>query len=396
MRARGAVAFAGALVAVLCLGLWLGGHPAKLPGFIRDAFVSEPAGLTTEAAELIEDSYYRPVGEQELGNASLQGMVRELRRRHDDHFTEYFSPEALESFNEQIEGRFTGIGLSVIPVKRGLKIANVFPGSPAAGAGLEVGDTIVSVEGKSIAGESSTEATAKIKGPEGSEVTVGVLDAKTEKVRQETMVRAEVSLPNVSSRVQKVGDHELGYVRLLSFSRGAGALLGDAVRKVQREGAEGIVLDLRGNPGGLLDEAVQSASVFLSEGEVVVSTESRSQGHSVHKTSGGNLPQLPMVVLIDGGTASAAEILAAALADNGDAEVVGTSSYGKGVFQEERDLANGGALKLTVGEYFTPDGVNLAESNGIHPDVKASNDPHTPADEALRRAFGVLAPQVGG
>ncbi len=396
MRARGAVAFAGALVAVLCLGLWLGGHPSQLPGFLRDAFVAEPAGLTTEAAELIEDSYYRPVGAEELSNASLQGMVRELRRRHDDHFTEYFSPESLESFNEQIEGRFTGIGLSVVPVKRGLRITRVFPGSPAAGAGLRAGETIVSVGGDSIAGESSTEATAKIKGPEGTEVTVGVLDAKSGEVRQETMTRAEVALPNVSSRVEQRGDRKLGYVRLLSFSVGAHALLADAVRKVQREGAEGIVLDLRGNPGGLLEEAVLSASVFLPEDEVVVSTDSRSQGESVHETVGGNLPPLPMVVLIDGGTASAAEILTAALADNGDAEVVGTRSFGKGVFQEERDLANGGALKLTVGEYFTPDGVNLAESKGIHPDVKANGDPRTKADEALRRSFEVLAGQVDG
>jgi carboxyl-terminal processing protease len=390
------VAFAGALVAVLCLGLWLGGHPSKLPGFLRDTFVAEPAGLTTEAAELIEDSYYRPVGEEELSNASLQGMVRELRRRHGDHFTEYFSPESLESFNQQIEGRFTGIGLSVVPVKRGLRITRVFPGSPAAGAGLRPGETIVSVEGRSIAGESSTEATAKIKGPEGTEVTVGVLDSKGGRVRQETMTRAEVTLPNVSSRVQAVGRHKLGYVRLLSFSVGAHAALADAVRKVEREGAEGIVLDLRGNPGGLLEEAVLSASVFLPKDAVVVSTDSRSQGHSVHKTVGGNLPALPMVVLIDRGTASAAEILTAALADNGDAEVVGTRSYGKGVFQEERDLANGGALKLTVGEYFTPDGVNLAESKGIHPDVRASDNPRTRADEAVRRSFQALVGQVGG
>jgi len=395
VRARGAVAFAGALVAVLCFGLWLGGHPSDLPGFLRDAFVEEPGGLTAEAAEAIEESYFRPVGETELSNASLQGMVRELRRRHDDQFTEYFSPESLESFNEQIEGRFTGIGLSVIPVKRGLRISQVFPGSPAAAAGLAPGDTIVSVDGSSIAGESSTEATAKIKGPEGSEVTVGVLDAESGKVRRETMVRAEVSLPNVSSRVEEVGGRTLGYVRLLSFSVGASELLADAVRKVQDEGAEGIVLDLRGNPGGLLDEAVQSASVFLPEGDVVVSTESRSQGETVHETVGGNLPAVPMVVLIDGGTASAAEILTAALADNGDATVVGTSSFGKGVFQEERDLANGGALKLTVGEYFTPDGVNLAESKGIHPDVKVNDDPRTRTDEAIRRGFGVLAGQVG-
>lgn len=396
MRLRGAVAFTGALVAVLCLGLWLGGHPAKLPGFLRDAFVSEQGGLTAEAAELIEDSYFRPVGATELNNASLQGMVRELRRRHDDGFTEYFSPESLESFNQQIEGRFTGIGLSIVPVKRGLRVTEVFPGSPAAEAGIVAGDTLVSVDGESIAGESSGVATAKIKGPEGTEVTVGVRDGRSGEVREETMERAEVELPNVSSETREVGGKKLGYVRLLSFSVGAHALLAEAVEKVQGEGAEGLVLDLRGNPGGLLDEAVSSASVFLPEGETVVSTQSRTQGESVHETTGGNLPALPTVVLIDRGTASAAEILTAALADNGDATVVGTRSFGKGLFQEERDLANGGALKLTVGEYFTPDGTNLAESEGIHPEIRVSDDPRTRPDEAVRRSLGVLAGQVGG
>jgi carboxyl-terminal processing protease len=389
------VAFAVALL-VLCLGLWLGGHPRQLPGFVRDAFVAEPSGLTGEAAEVIEDNYYRPVGETELGNASLQGMVRELRKRHADRFSEYFSPESLASFNEQIEGRFSGIGLSVIPAKRGLRAARVFPGSPAADAGIEPGDVIVSVDGDPIAGESSAEATAKIKGTEGTEVTVGVLDPKSGRIRRLTLTRAEVALPNVSSRVESFRGHKLGYIRLLSFSEGVHALLARAVRKVEREGAEGIVLDLRGNPGGLLEEAVLCAGVFLPEGEVVVSTDSRTQGHSVHKTVGGNLPARPLVVLIDRGTASAAEILAAALADDGHATVVGTRSYGKGVFQEEKGLANGGALKLTVGEYFTPKGVNLARSRGIHPEVKARDNPRTRADEALQRALGVLAGKVGG
>ena len=129
-----------------------------------------------------------------------------------------------------------------------------------------------------------------------------------------------------------------------------------AVRKLQRQGAQGLVLDLRGNGGGLLEEAVLTASIFLPEGETVVSTDSRSQGHAVYKTKGGNLPSLPIVVLIDRNTASAAEILTAALADDAGAKTVGTRSYGKGVFQQEIDLSNGGALKLTVGEYFTPDG----------------------------------------
>ncbi|HEU4392596.1 MAG TPA: S41 family peptidase [Solirubrobacterales bacterium] len=396
MRARGAVAYAVALIAFLCAGLWLGGHPTTLPEFIRGPFVGSPAGLTAEAAEVIQDSYYRPVGETELGNASLQGMVRELRKRNHDRFSEYFSPESLESFNEAISGRFSGVGLSVVPVKRGLRVVQVFPKSPADRAGIAPGDTVVSADGDSIAGESSTEATAKIKGPEGTEVTLGVIDAGSGKVRRLRLTRAEVELPNVSSRVETVNGRKLGYVRLLSFSEGAHALLARGVRKVEREGAEGIVLDLRGNPGGLLEEAVLGASLFLPEGEVVVRTESRSQGDSVHETVGGAVTQLPLVVLIDRGTASAAEILAAALADDAGAPVVGTRSFGKGVFQQEEPLSNGGALKLTVGEYFTPDGVNLARSRGIHPDVEVSDDPATPADEGKERALGVLAGQVEG
>jgi len=389
------VAFTVALVAVLAAGLWLGGHPRELPEPLRDWFVEEPAGLTAEAAEAIQDNYYRPAGDTELGNASLQGMVRELRKRHQDRFSEYFSPEALAAFNEQIEGRFSGVGLSVIEVPKGLRVAQVFPGSPAEAAGIEVGDTIVSVDGKSIAGKSSAEATKLIKGPEGTEVTLGVRDAESGKTRKLTVTRAEVTLPNVSSRVEEVDGRRLGYVRLLSFSEGAHGQLAQGVEKVEKKGAEGIVLDLRHNPGGLLDEAVLTAGLFLPEGEVVVRTNSRTQGESVHKTTDGRISKLPVVVLIDRGTASAAEILTAALADDAGAEVVGTRSYGKGVFQEEQGLSNGGALKLTVGEYFTPDGVNLAESHGIHPDVKAQDDPKTKADEAEERAFEVLAGQVG-
>jgi carboxyl-terminal processing protease len=395
VRARAAIAFGTALIFLFALGLWLGGHPGKLPGAIRDLFVSEPVGLTAEATEVIEDNYYREVGQKELSNASLQGLVRELRKRNDDRFSEYFSPEALEHFNEAISGRFSGIGLSVTEVKRGLRADRVFHGSPAAAAGIEVGDVVVSVNGKSISGESSAAATARIKGPEGTEVTVGVLRPRTGKVRQLRLTRAEVELPVVSSKVVEVGGHKLGYVRLVTFSEGAHALLERGVRKVQREGAEGILLDLRGNGGGLLQEAVLTASVFLPEDEVVVTTDSRTQGHAEYRAVGGNLPALPIVVLIDGNTASAAEILTAALADDAGAAVVGTTSYGKGVFQQEIELENGGALKLTIGEYFTPDGTNLA-GKGIRPDVPAPNDPATPADEGKQRALRALAGRVEG
>jgi carboxyl-terminal processing protease len=184
-------------------------------------------------------------------------------------------------------------------------------------------------------------------------------------------------------------------VRLSTFSSGAHALLAKAVRKVEREGAEGIVLDLRANGGGLLEEAVATASVFLPEGEVVVTTDSRTQGHAEYKTGGGNLPARPLAVLIDRNTASAAEILTSALADDAGATVVGTRSFGKGVFQQEIPLSNGGALKLTVGEYFTPNGENLA-GHGIQPDIPARDLPSTPRDEAIERALSVLAAKRAG
>lgn len=396
MSARGAVAFAVALLAFLAAGLYLGGHPRDLPEPLREVFVDETGGLTAEAAEAIEDSYYRSVGGHELSNGSLQGMVKQLRKSNEeDRYSEYFSPEALASFNQQIEGHFSGIGTTVAPAKKGLRVMTVFPRSPADKAGVEPGDVIVSVEGESLAGQSLTEATKKIKGPEGTQVKLGVRDGKSGKVRELEITRAEVELPNVSGSVKKVDGKELGYVRMLSFSEAAHAQLAKGVEKVEKEGAEGIVLDLRHNPGGLLEEAVLSANVFLPKDEVVVRTKSRTQGDSVHKTPGDAISDLPVVVLVDGGTASAAEILAAALADDAGSTVVGTRTYGKGLFQEERDLSNGGALKLSVGEFFTPKGVNLAKSHGIHPDVKVQDDAATPVDEAKQRALGVLAGQVG-
>jgi carboxyl-terminal processing protease len=380
------------LLAVLAAGLWLGGHPAKLPPPLRDVFVDDSAGLTAEASELIEDNYYRRVPQDRLIDSSLNGMVRGLRRRYRDRFSEYFSPAMLVRFNEAIEGRFSGIGLSVVGVEDGLRVMQVFKRSPAERAGIEAGETIVSVEGESIAGLDSDAATERIKGPEGTEVTIGVRDPKDDRTRQERITRAQISLPVVSGRLEAVGGEKLGYARLAAFSEGAHGALRRTVRRLQQQGAEGLVLDLRGNGGGLLEEAVLSASIFLPEGATVVSTDSRTQGETVYESKGGNLPALPLVVLIDRGTASAAEILAAALADDAGAVTVGTRSFGKGVFQQEIGLSNGGALKLTVGEYFTPDGKNLA-GKGIKADVQVREAPGTRRDEALERALGVLSAQ---
>ena len=355
------VAFAAALLAVLAGGIWLGGHPAHLPPPLREAFVDESGGLTAEATELIEDNYFREVSEPDLIDSSLSGMARGLRRRYHDRFSEYFSPEVLARFNEAIQGRFSGIGLTVVEVKRGLKVEKVFKGSPAESAGIEPGDVIVFVDGHRIAGVSSTKSTDLIKGPEGTDVRVGVLSGGRGKPEELTLTRAQISVPVVASTVLEAGGRKFGYVRLATFSEGSHAAVRRAVEKVRREGAEGLLLDLRGNGGGLLEEAVLNASI---------------------------------VVLIDRNTDSAAEILTAALAYQPGADVVGTRSYGKGVFQQEVDLSNGGALKLTIGEYFTPDGVNLG-GTGIHPDVYVRDDPETKRDEARERGLEVLAAEKG-
>jgi len=386
VKAARIVGLVAALLVVLAAGLWLGGHPAKMPPALRDVFVDDSAGLTAEASELIEDNYYRPVTQANLIDSSLQGMARGLRRRYGDRFSDYFSPQMLSRFNEEIEGRFSGIGLSVTGTKDGLRVEHVYKGSPAERGGIQVGETIVAVDDRSIAGLDSNAATDLIKGPEGSEVTVMVRDPRAGETRKVRLTRAQIALPVVSSRLEAVDARKLGYARLATFSEGSSEALRRAVRKLQGEGAEGLALDLRGNGGGLLEEAVLNASIFLPKGETVVSTDSRTQGHSVYETTGGNLPSLPIVVLIDRNTASAAEILTAALADDAGAKTVGTRSFGKGVFQQEI----GGALKLTVGEYFTPDGTNLA-GKGIHPDVVARDTPATRRDEALERAFGTLA-----
>jgi carboxyl-terminal processing protease len=382
------------MLAVLLGGIWLGGHPAKLPEFARENLLGDSTSLNAEASELIEDNYFREVDSKELAEGSLRGMVRELRGRYHDRFSDYFSPSAQRHFDEEISGHFSGIGVEITPVPRGVRVARVFDDSPAAGAGILAGDVIVAVDGKPVVGSDADRNALRAKelilGPTGTPVALSVLSPRTDEVRKVRVRRAEIRTPITSSRIERVDGRKLGYVRLTIFDEGSHAVLRHAVRRVERQGAGGIVLDLRGNGGGLLEEAVLCASVFLPEDEVVVTTRSRTQGRAVYKALGGNLPARPLAVLIDRGTASAAEILTAALADDAGAEVVGTRSFGKGVFQQEIGLANGGALKLTVGEYFTPKGVNLA-GRGIHPDVPARDLPQTPRDEALDRALSALA-----
>jgi carboxyl-terminal processing protease len=395
---RTAWAFLATALVALLAGMWIGGHPRNLPDGIRDVFVQ--SGIAPEvspsddALSVIESYYFRKTDQARIEDASIRGMVSQLRRQYDDRFSHYFDAEELASFNEAIEGSFSGVGMTVGQSdESGIRIGSVFNRSPADRAGLRAGDVIVEVDGESILGQNTDLAVAMIKGPEGTEVTLGVRVQGRGESRSFRLTREEISVPVTSSRVRKVGGLKLGYVRLTTFSEGASVALGRAVKRVRDKGAVGIVLDLRANGGGLLPEAVLTSSLFIPEGDTVVETRSRTQGNQVYKAVGGDLDPPPMVVLVNRDTASAAEILAAALQTSNDDPVVGTRTYGKGVFQQVIGLDNGGALDLTVGEFLTAEGVSLV-GRGLKPDVFSPSRPAAGTDLQLERAFEVLGGEV--
>ena len=350
----------------------------------------EGSDTTSQATDVIQKDYFKPVNGSLLDNASVDGMVRALRERFDDRFSHYFDPREFQQFEQASSGRFSGVGLTVTEVKRGLRVATVIPHTPAQRAGIEPGDLILAVDGHSIAGVSAEVSTAQIKGPPGTTVVLRVTSGPGGKRREIELKRASVQVPAVRGELRQAGGTKVAYVRFWTFSQGAHGELSQTLKRLDRRGAEGLLLDLRGNGGGLLNEAVLCASLFLRKGQLVVSTNSRTMGHHDYEAVGGSLPKRPTVVLINHDTASAAEILASALSDHNLATIVGTRSFGKGTFQEVIRLAAGGALDLTVGEYLTADGTSLA-GKGIRPAVQAADDPKTPPDEGLEKGLAVLA-----
>ncbi|HEY1458113.1 MAG TPA: S41 family peptidase [Solirubrobacteraceae bacterium] len=351
----------------LIAGIWIGGHPHGLPGFMRTLFVANhETEVIDEAIDRISSDYYRPVKRSELASSSIAGAVSSLH----DRFSNYLTPGEYKDFGRS--GSFSGIGISVLPVRLGLLVEQVFDSSPAARAGLREGELIIAVAGRSLKGLSSGASTALIMGRAGTDVKLTLL--RHSHTRTVTITRATITEPVVASKASTVHGVKLGVVALGMFSSGAHTELREAVNRVLKEGARGLVLDLRHNGGGLVSEAQLIASIFIDSG-VIVSTRGRTQAPLTLRALGGAISSaIPLVVLVDRDTASAAEILTAALQDHHRAIIVGTHTFGKGVFQQVEELPNGGALDITVGEYFTPDGRNLGgggvkEGAGITPDV---------------------------
>jgi carboxyl-terminal processing protease len=386
-----------ALPVLLVLGVWLGGHPEDLPGFARRAFVSDRATrVVDEAIDRISSDYYRPVSRSKLADASISGVVASLG----DRFSHYLSPKEFHEFTSPPS--FTGIGVAVGPEHRGLLIARVFDSSPAARAGLKAGDVILAVNGRKLEGLAADSAVALIKGLPGTDVDLVVeaprpAGGKRGATHRLKITRATISEPVVASTTKTVHGVKIGVIALATFSPGAHGEVREAVEHELHMGATGIVLDLRDNGGGLVQEAQLISSVFIPGG-TIVTTRGRTQPTDTLLATGGAIStSIPVVVLVDGNTASASEIVTAALQDHRRATVVGVHTFGKGVFQEDQPLSNGGALDITVGEYFTPNGRNLGgggvkQGAGVIPEVRVPHGVDTP--HGLAVALATLAAKV--
>jgi carboxyl-terminal processing protease len=381
------------LPVLLVVGLWLGGHPSRLPGFVRDVFVANhDTQVVNEAIERVSHDYYRPVSRSSLSSSSIAGMIGSL---HDPYST-YLSPQEFKGFDRPAS--FAGIGVSVDPKPAGLRVARVFDSTPAQRAGLKVGDEILAVNGRSLRRLPPNTSVALIKGPPGTDVRLTVRSGRApHTVRVVTLTRATISEPVVASAMRAVHGVKLGWVYLATFSEGSHGELYDAVHGLLRQGARGLVFDLRADGGGLVSEARLVASIFIPSG-TIVTTRGRAQPTVVLTAAGGAIPtSIPVVVLVDHDTASASEIVTAALQDHHRATVVGTHTYGKGVFQELEPLSSGGAVKITVGEYYTPNGRNLGgsgvkEGAGVTPEVPV---PHgVDSEHGLQVALHTLAAKL--
>jgi carboxyl-terminal processing protease len=379
---------------VLLAGIWLGGHASWLPSPLRSAFVDQGEDpLVNQVLNLLQKDYYRPLDRSQLVNKGLAGMVASL----DDPYSHYYDPSDYQGFLNEDNPHLSGIGVDVLGGTRGLSVQEVFPGSPAAQAGLQRGDLIVAVGSTSLAHHPASFGSSLIKGTAGTRVTLTIQRGKRRLTR--TLVREDIVVPVASGSIVTYHGTKLGVLILTQFVQGAGAELRTQVEDVLHEGARGLILDLRDNPGGLLNEAVNVASIFIPDG-TIVSTAGRAQPRQVYVARGGAIPtSIPLVVLVDRDTASAAEIVTGALKDRGRALVVGTHTYGKGVFQEIDPLPNGGALDFTVGEYFTPNGQNLGgggvkEGAGITPNIYAYTPPTAAVDKALLVAEKTVAAEV--
>ncbi|HLY28046.1 MAG TPA: S41 family peptidase [Aggregatilineales bacterium] len=385
-----ALAVAFFLVFVFAAGFVSGAsHPETL-AMAEDGQPSNTVqlfGPFWQSWNLIHEQYVDPIDDEKLMEGAASGMVAALGDPH----TAYMQPDLFTALNSDLSGQFDGIGATIRkdPASGGIQIISTIAGSPARQGGLKDGDIIVDVDGKDITTLSETDILGRVRGPAGSKVLLGLLRKGQKKLVNVTLTRAQIVIPIVESAMY---DGKIGYVKLSEFSDTAVQSLSKALKQMDANHLNGLIFDLRDNPGGGLGTAISVASMFIQRGPIVIERgKPRTQDTVLYATGNPIAPTVPMVVLINGGSASASELVSGAFQDHGRAVLVGTQSYGKGSVQLWNKLDAGGGVRITIAHFYTPKG-RIIHERGLTPDevVPWDTDVSPIYDPQLAEALWVL------
>lgn len=361
-------------------------EPTPIPTIEIPPETGETFDLYWEAWDLIQRDYYGELPtEEEMTYGAIRGALNTL----DDPFTAFIEPDIAAINREDASGSFEGIGAYVTMRDDRLVIVNTFEGQPAEQVGLRRGDIVLQVDDTPIENMSIYEAITLIRGPAGTQVRLTILREAEEPFEVE-ITRASIEIPVVEYEMREDG---IAYVHLYEFSSDANAKLGSALEEILGQNPKGLILDLRGNPGGFLNEAILTAGLFLPEGKVVLTERLKDGTARTFETSGAPVaPGIDMVVLVDGGSASASEIVAGALQDYDRAVLIGEKTFGKGSVQLLHELSNGAELRVTIARFFTPDD-RAIHGEGLEPDIGVEltqEDLEADLDPQLDRAVEFL------
>ena len=351
-----------------------------LPGQDEVGLEEQIEGTVSKIAKILEEEYIGEINNEDLINGAIKGAVDSLG----DEYTEYYTPEDLKAFETSTLGSYVGIGvyLQVDTENNNIKIIDTISDSPAEKAGLKEEDRILKVDGKDYSIDQLAELVDYVqgeKGEEGTEVTLTILrDGKTFDVK---VARDMVHLKYVESTMLK---NNIGYIELTSFDEDCAKDFLNEYNELKKDGAKALIIDLRDNGGGLVDQALEIADLFCDKDETMLITMDKKENKDIKKAEESKTITMPTVLLTNKDTASASEILAAALKENDKAEIVGETTFGKGVIQELIYLSNGGALKVTSAEYYTPN-ENKINGVGVEPDYEISD-----VEEQLNKAIELL------
>lgn len=356
-------------IGYLGFGLQAAMEHQNQPVLSKDSVVDEKLISKLQILEEYIDKYFFL---DEVSDAELQtGIYRGLMDALNDPYTVYYSAEELNSFMEQTQGTYYGIGAYMAQDgNTGLpQVTGLIPGTPAEAGGLRVDDLIYEVNGESVYGMTLDQAVALIKGAEGTEVTLTIVRENAEDFLEITLTRARVETPTVTLTML---ENNMAYIEILEFDSVSVDQFAEALAVAKGSGMEGLIIDLRGNPGGSLDAVVAMCRMILPKG-MIVYTENKNGRREEFTCDGKRELQVPLVVLTDGNSASAAEIMAGAIKDYGLGTLVGTTTFGKGIVQQIVPLFDGSAIKITISAYYTPNGNNI-HGIGIEPDVECPFD----------------------